>query len=177
MTEVEKQEGQKTVVAFITGLLIGGLLVWVFSSTPESKVKPEEKESTDTEQVANDEKKSDDTKTEATAVKEEIVIGKGSLEVTDQKAGDSVTLGKIEFPTKSGWVVVRDLKDGKGIGVLGAALYNTEIGLIPTTVPLMRATVKDSSYQVVFFTNNGDNGFLLAEDKPIEGPEATFKAN
>ena len=89
----------------------GGLLVWVFSSTPESKVKPEEKESTDTEQVANDEKKSDDTKTEATAVKEEIVIGKGSLEITDQKAGDSVTLGKIEFPTKSGWVVVRDLKD------------------------------------------------------------------
>ena len=37
----EKQEGQKTVVSFIVGLLIGGLLVWAFSGpsvdAPEDK--------------------------------------------------------------------------------------------------------------------------------------------
>ena len=40
MTDV-KQEGQKTIVSFIVGLLIGGLLVWAFSgpevSAPNDK--------------------------------------------------------------------------------------------------------------------------------------------
>lgn len=184
MSEVEKQESQKTVVAFITGLLIGGLLVWVFSSAPAEKDKTnEEKTDTDTEQVDTKDEKTDektDEKKEATA--ETVsdaskIIGKGTITVSDQASGEVVTLGKVEFPTKIGWVVVRDLKDGKGVGVLGAALYNTEIGLIPTTVPLMRATVKDSSYQVVFFTNNGDSGFSIVDDKPLDEAVATFKAN
>ena len=37
MDESNKQEGQKTVVSFIAGLLIGGLLVWVFSDAPDSQ--------------------------------------------------------------------------------------------------------------------------------------------
>jgi hypothetical protein len=188
MSEVEKQESQKTVVAFITGLLIGGLLVWVFSSAPADKDKTnEEKTDTDTEQVDTKDEKSDEktdgktdgekeTTTETTSDASKI-IGKGAIAVSDQASGEVVTLGKLEFPTKIGWVVVRDLKDGKGVGVLGAALYNTEIGLIPTTVPLMRATVKDNSYQVVFFTNNGDSGFSIVDDKPLDEAVATFKAN
>lgn len=178
MSEVEKQESQKTVVAFITGLLIGGLLVWVFSSTPEAKQEPEEK-TTDTEQVAGDEEKSEDMKTES---KEEVVssdevIGKGVLTVADQAAGKTVTLGKVEFPTKSGWIVVREFMDGTPGNVLGAARYSAAEGLVPASVELMRATVKDSSYQVVFFTNKGDAGFSLADDKVIAGGEVTFKAN
>ncbi len=178
MSEVEKQESQKTVVAFITGLLIGGLLVWVFSSTPEDKMQPEEK-TTDTEQVTGDEAKSEEVKTES---KEEVVasdevIGKGVLTVADQAAGKVVTLGKTEFPTKSGWVVVREFMDGTPGNVLGAARYSAAEGLVPASVDLMRETVKDSSYQVVFFTNMGDAGFSLAEDKHIAGGEVTFKAN
>ncbi len=178
MSEVEKQESQKTVVAFITGLLIGGLLVWVFSSTPEAKQEPDEK-TTDTEQVAGDEEKSEEMKTES---KEEVVssdevIGKGVLTVADQAAGKTVTLGKVEFPTKSGWIVVREFMDGTPGNVLGAARYSAAEGLVPASVELMRATVKDSSYQVVFFTNKGDAGFSLAEDKAIAGGEVTFKAN
>lgn len=184
MSEVEKQESQKTVVAFITGLLIGGLLVWVFSSAPADKdTMSEKKTDTDTEQVDTKDEKSDEKSDEKKETSSETIseaskiIGKGAIAVSDQASGEVVTLGKLEFPTKIGWVVVRDLKDGKGVGVLGAALYNTEIGLIPSTVPLMRATVKDSSYQVVFFTNNGDSGFSIVDDKPLDETTATFKAN
>lgn len=185
MSEVEKQESQKTVVAFITGLLIGGLLVWVFSSTPEAKQEPKEK-TTDTEQTANengdkDEEKSEEVKTESKneekAVSSDEVIGKGLLQVADQAAGKVVTLSKVEFPTKSGWIVVRDYANGTAGNVLGAARYSAAEGLTPTTVELMRATVKDNSYQVVFFTNNGNLGFSLIEDKIISGGEASFKAN
>ncbi|MCR4286042.1 MAG: hypothetical protein NUW00_04075 [Candidatus Kaiserbacteria bacterium] len=176
MSEAEKQESQKTVVAFITGLLIGGLLVWVFSSTP-SENKVSEEKATDTEQVtANDEIKSSDV---AVKLEEKVtdIIGKGLLSVADQKAGAVVTLGKMEFPSKSGWVVVRDYMDGTPGNVLGAARYNSDEGLVPTTVELMRVTTPGSSYQVVFFSNNGDASFSLAEDTVITGTTATFKAN
>lgn len=186
MSEVEKQESQKTVVAFITGLLIGGLLVWVFSSTPEAKQEPKEK-TTDTEQTTNengdkDEEKSEEVKSESKkdeekTVSSDEVIGKGLLQVADQAAGKVVTLSKVEFPTKSGWIVVRDYANGTAGNVLGAARYSAAEGLTPASVELMRATVKDNSYQVVFFTNNGNPGFSLIEDKIISGGEVSFKAN
>ncbi len=178
MTEVEKQEGQKTVVAFVTGLLIGGLLVWVFSSTPEGKNKPEEKSvKTDSEQVEQGDTKTEEKKSETAEVKENIVVGKGAISVADQSAGTVVTLGKVEFPSRNGWVVVRDYADGKSGNVLGASRYSADDGLVPTTVDLMRATKAGNSYQVVFFTNGGDTGFSLADDVLIEGTETTFKAN
>ena len=37
MTEQEKKENQKTVVAFAAGLLIGGLLVWVFGGSAKTE--------------------------------------------------------------------------------------------------------------------------------------------
>lgn len=177
MTEVEKQEGQKTVVAFVTGLLIGGLLVWVFSSTPETKDMAKEKTETETEQTMQGENKEADIKSETSAVKGEAIIGKGSLTIADQKAGNTVAIEKVEFPSKNGWVVVRDYTDGMVGNVLGAARFGVDDGLVPTSVDLMRGTVAGKSYQVTFFTNDGDKGFSLAEDKRIEGGEAIFKAN
>ena len=184
MSEVEKQESQKTVVAFITGLLIGGLLVWVFSSTPEEKKEPvdestntEEVSGTDTEDTKSDEKS--DTKTEVMDKGGDVVVtGTGSIEVADQKAGDSVTLGALSFPTKAGWVVVRDYKDGVVGNILGTARYSADEGLTPKTVDLRRATVAGSTYQVSFYTNEGAIGFVLGEDKLIEkATTETFKAN
>ena len=40
----------------------------------------------------------------------------------------------------------------------------------------MRATVPESSYEVVFYTNDGDTDFDLAEDVAIEGVSTTFTA-
>lgn len=174
MSEVEKQESQKTVVAFITGLLIGGLLVWVFSSTPEQKKQPEESK-TNTEEVAKDNGAKAEIKADTSATTE--VVGEGSIAVVDQKAGTVVTLGDVKFPTKSGWVVVRELTSGVAGNVLGAARYASEEGLAPTTVDLVRTTVVGSEYQVSFYTNGGDVAFSLTDDKAIDGIKASFKAN
>jgi hypothetical protein len=55
MAEETQQEGQKTLVAFIVGLLIGGLLVWAFSgpsaNAPDTTVADEETN----EEVSTDE--------------------------------------------------------------------------------------------------------------------------
>ncbi len=171
MSDVEKQESQKTVVAFITGLLIGGLLVWVFSSTPEKAVELTV-EDTETEETATTE---DTETTEVTDTTD--VVGEGSVTVADQKAGSMVAIGGTEFPTKNGWIVVRDYMDGMPGNILGAARYSADEGLAPTTVELMRATTVGSSYQVVFYTNEGGTGFVIGEDKPIDGIATTFKAN
>lgn len=175
MSEVEKQESQKTVVAFITGLLIGGLLVWVFSATPEEKKMPTENEGEKAEEISTAELKTEVTETKKAEVTE--VIGTGSIKVEDQKAGKTVALGTLSLPTRNGWVVVKDYMDGVPASILGAARYSADEGLMPTTVELMRDTTAGSSYQVSFYTNGGDANFAVADDKMIEGITATFKAN
>lgn len=166
MPEGEKQEGQKTVVAFITGLLIGGLLVWVFSSTPE-EVPQIIEESVNTEEVMNEEVASE-TETQ--------IVRDGSIVVPDQVAGSSVELGVIQLPVVSGWIVVRDYMDGVPGNILGAARFNADESLMPASVELMRSTVAESSYQVVFYTNDGDLSFNIGEDVAIEGVSTTFTA-
>ncbi len=179
MSEAEKQEGQKTVVSFITGLLIGGLLVWVFSSSPET-VKAPETEETATEESTT----SNDTVENAQVVevsKENIPAQKisevGSVKVSDQSAGTVVSLGMTTFPGENGWVVVRDYVDGAQGKILGAARYSVADGLAPTSVELIRPTIKGSIYQVMFYTESGDKKFGTPADTAIEGGETTFKAN
>lgn len=185
MSEVEKQESQKTVVAFITGLLIGGLLVWVFSSTPDTSKDLEVTiEDNNTEEVADNETTTTKTETETQTKAETIatpepttVVGEGSLTVQDQSAGPTVALEAVKVPTESGWVVVRDYMDGVPGNILGAARYNVNEGLMPKSVDLVRSTTAGGSYQVVFYTNEGDISFTPGIDRPIDGVATTFKAN
>ena len=182
MSEVEKQESQKTVVAFITGLLIGGLLVWIFSSSPDEKVQPEEKKA-ETEQVEKkDAQTSSNSTNENSADGEEVKtevskmeIGDGNIAVAEQEAGAVVALGTLTFPTKSGWIVVRDDVNGTPGNVLGAARFNADEGLSPTEIDLIRNIESGKSYQVMFYTQEGTTNFTLGEDKPIDGTTATFK--
>ncbi len=172
MTDVEKQESQKTVVAFITGLLIGGLLVWVFSSTPEQASAPTE-DATPSEEVAE----LNTTKETASTISKTETLSDGSITVSNQKAGKTVTLGGVKTPTKNGWIVVRDYMDGTPGNILGAARYSADEGLMPASVELIRETTVGSSYQVVFFTNEGDLGFKIGEDVAIATGATTFTAN
>lgn len=180
MSEVEKQESQKTVVAFITGLLIGGLLVWVFSSSPEKNVEPVVEEEVTTEKTTDTETVASEKATEevvGSAIADSVVTGTGVLSVADQKAGKLVVLGTTEFPSKAGWVVVREYADGMLGNILGAARYSSAEGLVPANVELVRETVTGSSYQVSFYGTNGDSEFKITDDKPLEAKTATFKAN
>lgn len=188
MSEQEKQEGQKTVVAFIAGLLIGGLLVWVFSSPAKTEVTEDTTADTNTEEPATADRNNNSGNTEVATSGEESVsvptlpTGEGALTVNDQTAGDVVILASAEFPTPEGWVAVRDY-DGENVGgILGAARYSQSQGLIPQSVELLRGTQAGSEYAVVFFNENGmvdANGKLFfdpAGDQQIDGVMDTFKA-
>jgi len=171
------QDRQKTVVAFVAGLLVGGLLVWVFSSTG-SKAPVSDQASNNSNDVAvNDTSANGSNDTTTTAnTSEKIILSAGSFTVADQAAGMSVALGKISFPSANGWVVVRDYENGVGGNILGAARYEAGVGLSPESVELLRKTETGKSYQVVFFNENGDKIFDKATDAEIDGASAVFKA-
>jgi cytoskeletal protein RodZ len=180
MSEAEKQEGQKTVVAFITGLLIGGLLVWVFSSSPEAQAPSE---STTENAPAETSVNTGDTSTvvESSTTEKPVTntptpVGAGVLSAANQKAGKTVSALVTSYPAEAGWVVVRDYTNGTTGKVLGAARYNIEEGLFPSSIELIRPTVKGNEYQVSFYSENGDKKFATKDDTPVGGGEAVFKA-
>lgn len=194
--EADKQEGQKTIISFITGLLIGGLLVWVFSSSPENPQKVEEiDEVTDTSIASSTTDNVDENSAipkETTPSKSETVkkpaeepkksttqkpsTGKGSLSVKSQPAGAVVVLSETTFPTDNGWIAVRDFDGTTGGRILGAARYAIKDGLVPSSVNLLRSTEAGKTYQVVFFNENGDKVFDTKDDSIIDSGSVTFKA-
>jgi hypothetical protein len=156
--EQEKQEGQKTVVSFIAGLLVGGLLVWVFSSSEPTAEAPAETSDAPAGEVTGNTDAPAAESGDAAPVSEAaptLPVGKGSIAVAGQAAGNAVALGALEFPSTDGWVAVRDY-DGTNVGgILGASRYSASQGLLPTSVDLLRPTVAGKTYAVVFFTEDG----------------------
>lgn len=179
MSTTEKQESQKTVVAFVAGLLIGGLLVWMFSSAPEDESQEDDANTTNQAELVdttNDEDRSSSpAQPSVTPPKADVTVpDDAAITVADQSAGSSVVLSQTTFPAASGWVVVRE---ANGSGILGAARFETNIGLIPTRVELLRPTEAGKRYDVVFYTEDGDKTFNTAVDLEIDGVGATFEAN
>lgn len=173
-------EGQKTVVAFVVGLLVGGLLVWIFNG--DNKV--EAPSDTDNEAAvinSDDDSEADDTMAPASdsSATDTMTVsdnGDGDIKVADQAAGAVVTLGDITFPAAEGWVGVRDYQNGQLTGLLGVARWSQEQGLIPSEVELLRPTTAGAEYAVVFYSESGDREFSLADDVQLEGEIAVFTA-
>ncbi len=168
------KENQKTIITFISGLLIGALLVWVFGtpsqpSTKHEGDKMEEKESPS--ESMKEEKSTPEEGKEMTV----SAVG-GSIAVSDQAAGDTVTLGTVVYPSNEGWIGVREYVGGQMTGLLGVARFNKAEGLSPTSVELLRSTVAGSKYAVVFYSDNGDKKFNLANDVQMDGVLSTFSA-
>lgn len=198
--EQEKQDSQKTLVAFVAGLLIGGLLVWVFGGTPQgetngngtdSDTQTEETPSEDGDDEAETDTETDtednnadtdsdnngaDTTNETTSERPEMQTGEGSVEVSDQPAGTTVTLESATFPSAEGWIGVRSFPNGQLGSILGAARYSEEQGLIPTEVPLLVPTIEGRTYAVTFFTEDGDRVFDPAYDVQMDTEITTFEA-
>lgn len=181
----EKQEGQKTVVSFVVGLLIGGLLVWAFSGPAEEGKKADTKKTT-SEKVENKDadeetKVEEETATETvTEVKDEpkpvLPVGEGKITVENQAAGTVAKLAAATYPVGEGWVGVRDYQNGQLGALLGVARFSEEQGLVPSEVVLQRATKAGSEYAVVVYQENGDRKFNLAEDSQIDNVFSTFTA-
>ncbi len=178
------EENKKTIVAFVAGLLIGGLLVFIFSApTKESAMMKDQNddhangsgEMTDDDSMMQDDKMMEVEAGGGTGAPA-LVTGEGSIEVSDQTASDTVLLGSITFPADEGWIGVRDYEGGQLTGLLGVARWNKEEGLVPVVVPLLRSTEAGNTYAVVFYSDNGDKEFNLATDVQVDGSLSTFVA-
>ncbi|OGG69661.1 hypothetical protein A3I99_04825 [Candidatus Kaiserbacteria bacterium RIFCSPLOWO2_02_FULL_45_11b] len=177
----DKQEGQKTVVSFIVGLLIGGLLVWAFSGPAASAPKENDRNDDETEEVVEGEElevteEADEQKEEVAAPVATLPVGDGKVVVNNQAAGSVVTLTSATYPVSEGWIGVRDYQAGQLGGLLGVSRFSEAQGLVPSGVALQRATVAGKEYAVVVYTESGDRQFNLADDKQIDSVFATFTA-
>jgi hypothetical protein len=97
-----------------------------------------------------------------------------TVTVQDQAAGPSVSVASVTL-NQMGWVAIRDA-DGR---VLGAARFDAGT-YANVSVPLLRATVAKSSYQVLLYIDDGDRQFDLHKDILITGADGgvagtTFK--
>ena len=183
MTEQTSQDGQKTVVAFVAGLLVGGFLVWIFNDTPVEAPATDTSDESALEADASSEDANNDEADEATtdepATQEpvaELPTGDGAATVTTTAAGSVVPLASATFPHDEGWVGVRTYVDGEVTNILGAARYSKEQGLIPEEIQLLTPTLAGSEYAIVYFSENGDRQFNPRTDMQITGPVTTFTA-
>lgn len=185
MSEQEKQENQKTIVAFAAGLLIGGLLVWIFGGSTKTEQAQNPLASTSapvTQQVSTSSTdtttSTDESAKPSTSTKPQEVMqtGEGKIEVSNQKAGLTVKLDSATFPSDDGWVGVRDYVNGQPGSILGVVRFSKSQGLVPESIELQRATTPGDTYAVVFYSDNGDKVFNLATDSQIGGVLATFTA-
>src|SRR6056297_3770847 len=112
MAEAEQQQDtSKTLVAFVVGLLIGGMLVWAFSGpsvdAPETDATNQTAEETTTEETTTDTSEESASEEETAPETPTMEVGDGAVEVSDQPAGLSVTLERATYPVEEGWIGVR----------------------------------------------------------------------
>ena len=177
----ETQDGQKTIVAFVVGLLIGGLLVWAFSgpttAAPTIDVdEATESEPTETEGEGSEETADSDEATAEAVPRPELRVGDGEVTVNDQAASASITLESATYPVSEGWIGVREYNNDQLGYILGVVRFSESQGLVPDAIALQRATTPGTRYAVVIFTENGDFEFNLAADVQIDTIFETFVA-
>lgn len=177
------EENKKTIIAFVAGLLVGGLLVFIFVEPSSSVITTDndreeetanEDVETETRPDVTEEEEPDEE--EPTPVTEPEDEGNGSVSVSNQEAGSRVYFSNASFPAAEGWVGVREYQNGQLSGLLGASRWDKAEGLEPTSVGLLRPTISGRTYAVVFYTENGDEIFSLATDRQMQGVMETFEA-
>ncbi len=179
------EENKKTVMSFVSGLIVGGLLVYMFAlpGADETK-KAEVNGDADVEEVENNEV--EDEVSEATSsvtikndvsstpASSSVIKREGIISVEEQEAGDLVTLSAVTFPADAGWIGVRDYENGQLTGLLGVSRFDSNEGLLPESIKLIRGTEAGKTYAVVFYHDNGDKEFNLANDAQMDSAIETF---
>jgi hypothetical protein len=176
--EKQQQEGQKTIVAFVVGLLIGGMLVWAFSGSPSEAPKDDhdDHEETSTETTNQESNTTDGTSATTEAEAPKLSVGDGKIVVNDQPASSAIKLESATYPVGEGWVGVREFNNEQLGYILGVVRFSESQGLVPSEITLQRSTTAGRQYAVVVYTENGDFDFNLANDVQIDTVYSTFTA-
>jgi hypothetical protein len=175
MSEVQKEETQKTVVSFIFGLLIGGLLVWAFmGNNAHGPQKDEINKNEATTETATTTPRTEETTTEPVTTLP--TASEGKVTVADKKAGRTVTITDTAYPIEEGWIGVREYNEGKLGWILGVIRFSAAGNAVPTAIPLQYATTPGKEYAVVMFTEGGQSGFNSATDRQLDTIFTTFTA-
>jgi len=174
----QTQDSSKTLVAFVVGLLIGGMLVWAFSGPSADNSNQEAMTEDTTEAVEETQAATDQAATESETATEAptLVVGDGAVEVQDQPAGTSVSLDRATYPIEEGWIGVRDYNNGQLSFIKGVVRFSAAAGLVPQDIVLQVPTQTGQEYAIVMFSDNGDNAFNPAGDVQIDQIFATFTA-
>ncbi|MCA9357562.1 hypothetical protein KC872_05100, partial [Candidatus Kaiserbacteria bacterium] len=178
---------QKTLVAFVVGLLIGGMLVWAFSGptadapnkSDDTKTEQTDKNTDDKPNANTDDKKEttkEDTKTTPVEPAQKLEVGDGKISVPDQEASMAIKLDSATYPVSEGWIGVREYNNEQLGYILGVVRFSESQGLVPAEIILQRATTPGRDYAVVIYTEDGDHSFNLANDVQIDKIFDTFKA-
>ena len=184
MADEQQQDGQKTLVAFVVGLLIGGMLVWAFSG-PNADAPTDKSDDNKSEEMKDETEGKDEKKVEAPAGQEanaikaalpQLQVGDGKVQVEDQAASKTIGLASATYPVSEGWIGVRQY-DNEELGyILGVARFSEEQGLVPSEIPLLRSTTAGKTYAIVIFKEDGDRKFNLGGDVQIDTVFDTFTA-
>lgn len=175
----EKQDGQKTLVAFVVGLLIGGMLVWAFSGPDASAPATSDDDDTELTTSSDDNTTSetnDDSDSDVVTETPTLQVGNGDVVVNDQPASRSIVLESATYPVSEGWIGVREYNNDQLGFILGVVRFSESQGLIPDEIVLQRSTTAGNRYAVVIFTEDGDFDFSLAGDVQIDEIFDTFVA-
>lgn len=172
--EHNNDESKKTLVAFVVGLLIGGMLVWAFSGPSDQKknddTKVDEQTATTTDESTDEADESADS-TPTLKVAEE-----GDIVIKDQPAAMTVAIDSATYPVGEGWIGVRQYNNDELGYILGVVRFSESQGLVPEDIILQTPTVAGSKYAVVVFREDGDFDFSLAGDAQIDQIYTTFTA-
>ncbi len=171
MAEVATQDSQKTLVAFVVGLLIGGMLVWAFSGPSDEKKDTDDKNKTEVTASTTD---SEDDGKVSSDKGPQLAIGDAKIVIKDQAAGETVKIDSATYPHAEGWIAVRDYQDDKEGYVLGAVRFSKADGLVPDEIILTRPTVAGQKYAISLYKEGGDNDW--GGDEKLEGVFGTFMA-
>ncbi len=166
MADVETQDSQKTLVAFVVGLLIGGMLVWAFSG-PSTEVKKDDKKSVEVTASTT-------VETADSSAPAGMQTGDANIKIADQAAGMSVKIDSATYPVEEGWIAVRDYQNDTEGYVLGAVRFSKRDGLNPTEIELTRGTVAGQKYAISLYEETGDNDW--GGDTKLDGIFGTFTA-
>lgn len=173
--EQQREDSQKTLVAFVVGLLIGGMLVWAFTGPEDDKDKMMDD---DDKMMASttDDKMSKDDNEDGDAMMKKLNVGEGKISIDDQPASKAIEMENAEYPVKEGWIGVRQY-DNETLGrVLGVNRFSESQGLIPEKIELVTPTTPGKTYAIVIYEEDGDFDFSFEKDKQLETVYDTFTA-